>query len=193
MVLPSHKLEQATYNKTLEKQTDRYEELRNQGYALVVVWYIVFLGVIPLLIYKTLGFEALFIYIPTVDLIANIFSSAVVRLQHVYTLTPWDTLSYVSTNFISLVALLGAAYHGLKATLRHGKIKHGFITLAVMFSITYLLPTPLIPWVISKINMAAYGTPVTQEHFDTYGLIGGAVLSLVLVLIEARVIKSLHL
>lgn len=188
MVLPSFQSEQYNYTQELKGDKGKYKHIQKEGYVLIIVWYVVFLGIIPYLCHKFLGIKGLFLYLPTIDLIANVFATSVVRLNALYSLSPWDGLSYLSTNFISLVALLGAAHHGLTAMKHYGTIHAGMMTLGIMFAITYLLPTPLIPYVIHKINKKTYGTPVVKEHLDGYGLMGGFVLSLILVLIEGFII-----
>ena len=111
----------------------------------IIVWYIVFLLIIPLFIVKKYNIDNLRYYLPVLDLIANIFSvSSTKQIQifkDLYSLSPNNIISFLSTNFINLLALVGVSWNGIHIAIKRKNVKIGIIVTLIMYTFTYLLPT----------------------------------------------------
>ena len=84
------------------------EDNKKKNYTGTIVWYMIFLGVIPYLLKSTSYF---IYYIPMIDMIANVFGSA--KNSHhcpdLYTPSPDNIVNFTSSNLINLIALGGVA------------------------------------------------------------------------------------
>lgn len=169
------------------------EDKPKQDYIVMVVWYVIFLGIIPYFLYKFVSIHALKIYLPTVDLIGNIFAHSNHTISDLYTLEPKDIFSYFSLNFLSLVALLGATWHGIELAVKRKSVGPGMKMMAIMFVVTYLLPTPVIPQVMEDINAFLHEKfkKVTNLEIETSEFLGGVLVSVALVLLEAYLIHKI--
>ena len=49
-----------------------------------IIWYIIFLAIIPLMIRHKYSFDGLRYYFPMVDLIANVFATSGIRSKHIF-------------------------------------------------------------------------------------------------------------
>lgn len=122
-----------------------------ENHIATISWYIVFIFIIPFTIRYLAGFNALKYYFPVVDLIANTFTSSGLRdrlFKDLYKLSPNNIISYLSTNFINLLALLGVSWNGISYYIKYKEIWIGVAVTLIMYTVTYLLPTQLIPFVI---------------------------------------------
>ena len=82
-----------------EIYNDENKESYSHHYIGFVLWYIVFLGIIPFIIVKTSGIQRMRIYLPVVDLIANISSLSGKKnkqvFKDVYSLSPNNLISFI--------------------------------------------------------------------------------------------------
>ena len=88
----------------------------------LISWYLVFLFLIPYYIKIKHDFNYLKYYLPVLDLIANIFSVAATKniqiFKDLYSLSPNNLTSFMSTNFINLLALVGVAWNGIHIAVK---------------------------------------------------------------------------
>lgn len=102
------------------------------------------------------------VYLPMIDLIANVFSNSGSHdnniFKDLYKLSPNNVISFLSTNFINLVALSGVALNGTAIFKATGDQWISIKVMLVMYTITYLLPTQGIYWVVKTI----------QSHIDAF-------------------------
>ncbi len=129
-------------------------------YISLVIWYLVFIIMIPVTLRSLYGFNILRYYFPIIDLIANSFTtSGSDRLfKNLYRLSPNNLLSFLSTNFINLLALLGVSWNGILYAREYNNIWIGVYVTLLMYIITYLIPTQGIPFFIKKF----------QDNFSNY-------------------------
>ena len=171
----------------------------------LLLWYCIFIIIIPLVLRTEYN---LMVYIPILDLIANVFSSSGRpgnRLfQYVYKLSPDSLISFLSTNFINLIALTGVAMVGTKYVLKTGNRWGGITIMLIMFSITYLLPTQGLHWIVDtiekKIDDFRFNpkSPLylnsLKEHMKYYHLwydyLGGFIVVILLVVVESLFISE---
>ena len=135
-----------------DDKKELWEEMVN--YSTCILWYIIFLGVIPLLITMIWSFDGLRYYIPFVDMIANTFASVGEDnlFRSLYSETPDDIFTYLSTNLLNLIALTGISWNSLTKAFKFKSIKIGIITAITMYIVTYLLPQRGISYFIYHIH-----------------------------------------
>jgi len=161
------------------------------------IWYVVFIIIIPVGIRFTKSFSFLRYYFPIVDLIANVFSSSGHKQLHIfkdlYNLTPNNPISFLSTNFINLIALIGVSWNGILHAIQKNDVWKGITVTVFMYVITYLLPTQGISYFINKAQKVIdkwlnidYNDK-TRFRWEAY--LGGFLFVIVLVLIEFICIK----
>jgi len=118
-----------------------------------------------------------------------------------YELIPKNTLSYISTNIINLMALSGVAIHSILWTEKKGLIV-GIGIAIIMYLITYLMPSLLLPKIIDtikdKIDSYILNDKIKKsKYYGTKIVIEELVLSvgiiLLLILIEGFLINKLVL
>ena len=131
-----------------------------KNYKGTIIWYIVFIICIPSILYISPKKYSM-IYLPLIDLIANVFARSGHNNQDMqdnklfpdlYTKKPNNIVNFLSTNFIDLVALGGVAFNGIEyAFLKNNKIQ-GITVMLIMYSITFLLPREGLDWTINKLK-----------------------------------------
>ena len=173
-------------------------------YALII-WYIIFIILIPLILHTE---KNLMIYLPIVDMIANVFSSSG-RLDNkifkdIYNLSPNNITSFISTNFINLVALTGVAMVGTSFLIKTGNRIGSIYIMLVMYTITYLLPTQGLNWIVIKIQRSIdnfrFDNSTTgyinkikkfmQRHSILFDYLGGVIVVILLLLFETFLINN---
>ena len=177
-----------------------------QTHVTSVIWYLIFLILIPFIIVNKWSPEKLMYYLPMLDLIANVCTSPTSKLKYLfrdlYKLTPDTVISFFSTNFINLIALVGVSWNGVYHALTTNKMWIGIKVTVIMYTITYLLPTQGIGWVIkkfhnwfsSKIKKYPIIETTIKKHLDyshteIIDYIGGFIFIILLVITEFILIK----
>lgn len=155
--------------------------------AYFIGWYLVFIFLIPSLISNIFGFQYLRFYFPIIDLIANTFTISGEGenvFKNVYKLSPDNFLSYISTNFINLLALAGVSWNGIVYATKYKSISLGVFVTLIMYTVTYLLPTQGIPFFIRKIE-EKYKLLADKNRLNIYGYMIGITLTLILYAFES--------
>lgn len=116
----------------------------------IIIWYILFLLVFPYTLSYFLSFDFLRYYFAVVDIIANIFSNLGNGdyMGRLYSPLPSDLTSYLSTNFLSLVALVGVSWTSIYTAMKYKNMWIGIFMSMILFSLTYLLPIQSVGYVI---------------------------------------------
>ena len=191
------------YLETLKR--DEESETRPYQYLGTISWYIVFIFIIPYLLKKE---KNLRIYFPMIDLIANVLSSSGKGkgriFKDLYKLTPNNIISFLSTNFINLVALFGVALNGAYYINKKRNKWLGIKVMLIMYTVTYLLPTQGLNWSVRTIQSWIDG--FRQDTTDTsfigrikswmrqypkiFDYAGGIIIIFLLVSIESYIITK---
>lgn len=162
-----------------------------------ILWYTIFIGIIPYFIVHFKGFSDLKYYLPVIDLIANIFSVSGPKnmkiFKDLYSLSPKNTISFLSTNFINLLALTGVSWNGIYIAHKKKNIIEGVIVTIVMYTITYLIPTQGIPFIVNHLQKRIdnkLGIKYDENKVDIMGYLSGFIFLIFIYLIETFIIKS---
>ena len=175
---------------------DENSNIETHHYIGLISWYAIFIFIIPFLIIRSKSFNVLKYYLPIIDLIANIFSVSGKEnkqvFKDVYSLSPNNIVSFISTNFINLLALTGVAWNGVDVAIKRKSMLDGVLVMVIMYTVTYLIPTQGIPFAVNflqeKIDTALY-KKYDENKIDIYGYLGGIIVIIVLYTLEYNLIK----
>ena len=129
-------------------EVNHYEQI----FGLILFLFIFYL--FSNVLYKLKLYNILEIYLPNIDMFANVLSiyggfNSI--WKHLYLSTPITLFSVFSQNLINYLALLGISYIFMRETKKHNIIK-GVSLSIIMLLITYLIPTILIPYLLDDIK-----------------------------------------
>lgn len=168
--------------KRLEEQiNDPYDKQDTIGFFIL---YIVFVAMIPYVLFHYASFEVFVTYFANVDIVANIlamnYPEYFIKWYNVYN----DTLrGYLSYNVISVIALSGIFYFGLSESKRTKNER--WAIMIIMSVITWTLPTLGIPYMNNKIeDYLINSKDITEDQYDTYRLFITIGLSLSFLMVE---------
>ena len=127
---------------------DHYEQI----FGLILFLFIFYS--FSYVLYKLKLYNILEIYLPNIDMFANVFSihggfNSI--WKHLYLPTPITLFSVFSQNLINYLALLGISYIFMRETKKSTIIK-GVSLSIIMLLITYLIPTILIPYLLDDVK-----------------------------------------
>ena len=143
--------QESTNQKTLVNEKEKENEIKK--IVAILSWYIIFLGVVPKLITYFFSFDALRKYFPIIDLIANVFATVFPKyLFELYSSNPINLTLFISTNFISLLALLGVSWNIIHYYKKYKNMWFVIRLSAIWYIITYLLPTMGIPYFLQHLD-----------------------------------------
>ena len=93
----------------------------------------------------------------------------------------------------NLLALIGVSWNGILYAIKTSNVWAGIAVSAVMYIITYLLPTQIIPYFIQKVQKKIDNwlsiDYKDKERFKWEAYISGGLFVIVLILLEGLVIK----
>jgi hypothetical protein len=135
----------------IAKQGTMHEPGENKR---LVFWYVIFILLVPIGVIKIWSFDSLRFYFSIVDIIANIFASVHEGqwMGKLYSMLPQDIFSYLSTNFLSLLAIVGALWTAVHHAVVTKSIYNGVAIGAILFTFTYLLPMQGVGFVMDKLS-----------------------------------------
>ena len=162
----------------------------------LLIFIILFVLLIPYLLYKIKLYTVLEVYLPNLDLIANLlsFNEGPFNIwKELYVNTPINLYSLCSQIFINYLALIGVSYIFLRETKITKNIYSGLSLAMIMILITYLVPSPLICYLMEKCELYfktfKNNKFLTKELINIYVLIIGLILTLSVILFEKMIIK----
>lgn len=170
------------------------KESQSKHHYAVIGWYLGFLIIIPLVIRNLYSFDTLRFYFPIIDLIANSFSASGGSnnlFKDLYSLSPNNIISFLSTNFINLIALIGVSWNGILYAFQHNSVLAGVVVTIFMYVITYLIPTQMIPYVVKRVEskvhqykMAEFDITIFNRRIHLEDYIVSLIVIIMLVVIE---------
>lgn len=130
----------------------KHEHSKIKDITGFIILFLVFIFVIPYLLFKYTSFAIFITYFANVDIIANILAiNFPAHFHHLYDPLIQRTLwQYISFNLLSLIALTGIFLAGIhtKGLTKTERI----ITMIIMAIITWTLPTQGIPYLNNKVQ-----------------------------------------
>lgn len=120
-----------------------------------IIFFFVFVVFMPYIMLKNKYFNLLEVYIPNLDMIANLFSFHGGVLPnnlflYLYNPIPTNLGAFLSQTAINYIVLLGITYIVARETKQKNSISWGWSTGFFMILITYLLPNQFISNIMTK-------------------------------------------
>jgi len=128
------------------------------GFLLFII---IFVVIIPLILFKNNMFIVLEAYMPNLDIIASILTwhgGPASIWTNLYTPSPLNLYGFSSQVAINYIALLGLTYIIARETKRTNSLIKGWSIAFVMIFMTYLLPVQIISWLMDSTynNLSQY-------------------------------------
>ena len=162
-----------------------------------IIYFILFVVLIPILLVKNNYFEILAAYFPNLDLIASIIGyhggpMNTYIWKHLYNPADSTIAGYISSNIINYFALLGVTYVVAHYTFVNKNIYKGWARAFFMLIITYFLPGNYIILYMNKFGV------YLNKFFESKSLLHyllvllfGAFILILFILLEALSIEKL--
>jgi len=179
---------------SIPKRLDRYlKQPYNKNDVIgFLSLYLIFVFLIPYLIFNYMSFEMFITYFANVDIIANVLSvnypDYFIKWYSVYN----DTLrGYLSFNIISVAALSGIFYFGIKDTKRSDTER--LVIMITMSILTWTLPTLGIPYMNYKVEEYLINSQdINKTEYDKYRFLITISISLMFFLSEYFIISNIE-
>ena len=128
-----------------------------------ISFFIIFIIIVPIILYKNKLFTVLEVYLPNVDLIANLLTwinGPYDIWSKLYTSANSSSqknddstfLNFTSQVLINYIALLGLTFIVARESVHQKNVFEGWSFAFIMIIITYLLPVPIVNLVMKKAN-----------------------------------------
>jgi hypothetical protein len=148
-----------------------------------LILYIIFVFIIPYLLFHHASFKLFVTYFANVDIIANILA-----VNYPDYFIKWYSFfnvslrGYLSFNIISIVALSGIFYFGIKDIKRSPYER--LAIMIIMSIVTWTLPTLGIPYINNKIEEFLQKININENQYDIYRGIITISISFLFLLLE---------
>jgi len=158
----------------------------------LLVFIIIFIIIIPLLLFKNQMYSILEAYMPNLDIIATVITwhgGPSHMWDHLYPPSPLSIYGFSSQTLINYVALLGLTYIITCETKRSGSMMKGWSIAFIMLLMTYLLPGQFISWTMDK-TKTFVSSNIKLNFIDTRTIvvIMGILISTIIIVSEAFIL-----
>lgn len=156
----------------------------------LIVFIIIFVLSIPIILYKNKLFNILEVYLPNVDLVANLLTWTNGPFGIWKNLYSGNTIfEFTSQIIINYIALLGITYIVAKETKKSNSIFEGVSFAVIMLLCTYLLPGNIVIWFMNKSYEKITSLDLTYNISSSFATIVGIIVTLFFLLIEIVLLK----
>ncbi len=166
-----------------------------------ILFFIIFIIALPVVLYKYKLFTILEVYLPNVDLIANLLTWVggpynIWEKLYTYTVAPsWKSggetfLNFTTEVLINYIALLGLTFIVARESVRQRNVFEGWSFAFIMVIITYLLPVPVVNLVMGKVNDAMKNMKLKETTAKYISGFIGLFITLTFLFIEAMIIQK---
>ena len=159
------------------------------GFITFIVFFIV---IIPIILYNRRYYNFLEVYLPNVDLIANILTWAGGPNNIWANLYRDDTnlSNFTTRTIINYIALLGVTFIVARETKKSNNIFTGWSMAFVMLLCTYLLPGKVVTWFMKRTN--TYLLSLNINNFSSYivTILIGVLVTLSFLFLEIGILKK---
>lgn len=157
-----------------------------------LIYFIVFIIIIPFFLLKFKYYIFLKAYMPNVDLIANLLSwyGGDGLWNHLYPELPMTSMAFYQKTIINYISLLGVCFIISRKTKKTNSIIVGWSLAFVMILMTYLLPSRLIGWIMDKINIILKNKSFQYSYVTSFAI--GIILTIGIIVGEIHVLSFLE-
>ena len=168
------------------------------GFGLFIILFVI---VLPVILYKFKQFTLLEVYLPNVDLIANLLTwiggpYGIWNQLYSSTVSPsWKSGGVTFVNFttevlINYIALLGLTFIVAREAVQEKSIFEGWSFAFIMLIITYLLPVPLVNLIMAKVQDMLKGFKFTELTSKLLSGLVGFGITLTFLFMEILIIRN---
>jgi hypothetical protein len=166
-----------------------------------ILFFIIFIIAVPIVLFKYKLFTIIEVYLPNIDLIANLLTwiggpSDIWKQLYISTDSPsWKSGGVSFINFstevlINYIALLGLTFIVARESVRKKNIFEGWSFAFIMVIITYLLPVPLVNMIMATTNEWFKKMNLSKNKSKLLSGFIGFIITLMFLFIEALIIKN---
>ena len=120
-----------------------------------VIFIVIFLIIIPVVLFKNQMYTVLEAYLPNLDILATVISwggGPFGIWTHLYQPSPLSMYGFYSQTLINYMSLLGLTYIITRETKRTNSVEKGWSMAFIMLLMTYLLPGQFISYLMDKVS-----------------------------------------
>jgi len=162
-----------------------------------IIYFAIVVVTIPAILFHKKAYDILEVYLPNVDLIANLLSYrggplASNIFRELYLPTPTTLEGFLSQSAVNYLALLGVTYIIARETKLSGSIAYGWSAGFLMIVMTYLLPSQFISELMDKVYYSIRDGTGKTTSLASYipALIAGIIASIAVVLSERALLMA---
>ena len=160
-----------------------------------VIFFLIFVILIPILLIKNQYFAVLTAYMPNLDILATILGyhggpMNTFIWRYLYNPAAATYSGYISSNIINYISLLGVTYVIAFYTDKTKNIYKGWSRAIIMLLLTYFLPNNIIVYLMNKIGvyLNRFLNSDTLLHYILL-IISGLIMVSVIIITEANLIE----
>jgi len=165
------------------------------------LFFLVFIIMVPIMLFKSKLFTILEVYLPNVDLIANLLTwigGPYGIWNQLYTSNPSPSLEIGSLSFmnftteilINYIALLGLTFIVAREAVLQKNIFEGWSFAFIMVIITYLLPVPLVNMIMTTANDKFIKMNLGENKSKMLSGFVGLIATIFFLFMETLIIKN---
>lgn len=165
------------------------------------LFFLVFIIMVPIMLFKSKLFTILEVYLPNVDLIANLLTwigGPYDIWSQLYTSNPSPSLEIGSLSFmnftteilINYIALLGLTFIVAREAVLQKNIFEGWSFAFIMVIITYLLPVPLVNMIMTTANDKFIKMNLGENKSKMLSGFVGLIATIFFLFMETLIIKN---
>jgi len=179
-----------------EDNNKKKTEMFNKKKAIFgfLIYFFVFVLIIPYTLYRLGYYTILEAYLPNVDLIANVLTwhgGPYELWKNLYLPTPLTIYGFTSQVLINYMALLGLTFLVSRETKRTGSIKKGWSLAFIMLLMTYLIPSPLVSFVMNKLYIYFKNNLlISHDVLYTLTTLCGTLLTILIIVTEGYILSK---
>lgn len=110
-------------------------------YVDIIIYTIIFIILIPIMLFRYNYNASLEAYMPNLDLIATLLTFNKLSFKNLYLSDPDSIHQEISQSFVNYFALLGIGYVIIREALKRQNLYYGLSMGSIMLLMTYISPT----------------------------------------------------
>lgn len=178
--------------KLQSNKKDQHSEDLSKHIIGFITFIVIFVVIIPIILYNRRNYNFLEVYLPNVDLIANILTWAGGPNDIWANLYRDDTnlSNFTSQTIINYIALLGVTFLVARETKKSNNIFTGWSMAFVMLLCTYLLPGEVVTWFMKKTNSSLLSLNINNLSSYLVTILIGVLVTLSFLFLEISILKK---
>ena len=165
-----------------------------------ILFFIIFVILIPYILFKKKLYFILEGYLPNLDLVANILTWGSIGnyldiWNNLYPPSPYSIAGFLSQTAINYMALLGVTFIVARESVNNNNIKSGWSKAFIMLLMTYLLPSQIITYIMDKLyklyeTKNVINTNFSKKQWRDVVSIFGIIITILIIFTESLILKK---